>query len=140
MGKLLKHSSLILSCFFLTGCSVYKAASQPGPADLTGIGVGTPRLTIISRLGAPKMIDNDVKGHKQDIFEFQSGLHQLTKARVALYITADFFSFALAEFALWPLELTLIDSATCIGVAQYDDDLKIVSWMVTDKKNSMLKC
>jgi len=48
----------------LGGCSVYKAATQPGPADLSGIGVGTPRQTIISRLGAPTMIDTDAKGHK----------------------------------------------------------------------------
>ena len=50
MEKLLKHSSLLLICISLSGCSVYKAASQPGPADLSGIGVGTPRQIIISRL------------------------------------------------------------------------------------------
>jgi hypothetical protein len=70
MEKLLVHSGLLLLCFSLFGCSVYKAASQPGPADLTGIVVGTPRQIIISRLGAPKMIDTDAKGKKQDILEF----------------------------------------------------------------------
>ena len=104
MGKLLKHSSLLLSCFFLAGCSVYKAASQPGPADLTGIGAGTPRQIIISRLGAPKMIDTDATGHKQDIFEFSSGMHQASKGRVVLYLAADVFTLTLAELLLWPLE------------------------------------
>ena len=140
MGKLLKHSSLLLSCFFLAGCSVYKAASQPGPADLTGIGVGTPRQIIISRLGAPKMIDTDATGHKQDIFEFSSGMHQASKVRVVLYLAADVFTLTLAELLLWPLEMTLLESATCTGIATYDLTLKVQSWIVTDKKDTAQNC
>ena len=108
---------LLTFSFFLVGCSVYKAATQPGPADLSGIGVGTPRQIIISRLGAPKMIDIDTKGHKQDIFEFSSGMHQASKVRVVLYLAADVFTLTLAELLLWPLEMTLLESATCTGIA-----------------------
>jgi hypothetical protein len=32
-----------MACFFLGGCSIYQAAMQSGPADLSGIGLGTPR-------------------------------------------------------------------------------------------------
>jgi hypothetical protein len=124
----------------MSSCSVYKAATQPGPADLTGIGVGTPRQMVISRLGAPKMIDTDAKGNKQDIFEFQSGMHHATKVRVVLYLAADVFTLTLAELVLWPLEMTLLESATCTGIATYDAKLKMESWLVTDKKSSAQDC
>ena len=140
MEKLLLQGSLFLLYFSLTGCSVYKAASQPGPADLSGIGVGTPRQIIISRLGAPKMIDTDAKGHKQDIFEFASGMHQATKVRVVLYLAADVFTLTLAELLLWPLEMTLLESATCTGIATYDLNLKVQSWSVEDKKDTAQSC
>jgi hypothetical protein len=135
--RILILTSLALS---LGGCSVYKAATQPGPADLSGIGVGTPRQIIISRLGAPKMIDTDAKGHKQDIFEFSSGMHQATKVRVVLYLAADVFTLTLAELLLWPLEMTLLESATCTGIATYDLNLKVQNWMVTDKKDTAQNC
>jgi len=131
---------LVVIALSMSSCSVYKAATQPGPADLAGIGVGTPRQMIISRLGAPKMIDTDVKGNKQDIFEFQSGMHQATKVRVVLYLAADVFTLTLAELILWPVEMTLLESATCTGIATYDAKLKMESWMVTDKKSSAQNC
>jgi hypothetical protein len=139
MKKLLKLLAIVLFSY-IAGCSVYKAATQPGPADLSGIGVGTPRLIIISKLGAPKMIDTDNKGHKQDYFEFPSGMHQASKVRVVLYLAADVFTLTLAELVLWPLEMTLLESATCTGIATYDSNLKIESWMVTDKKDSAQNC
>ncbi len=131
---------LIGLLIMLSGCSVYKAATQPGPADLTGIGVGTPRQEIISRLGAPKMIDTAPNGNKEDIFEFQSGMHQGTKARVVLYLAADVFTLTLAELLLWPAEMTFMDSATCTGIAIYDNKSKVESWMVSNKKNSAQDC
>lgn len=120
----------------LDGCSVYKAASQPGPADLIGIGVGTKREEIISKLGAPKLVDNDKNGHKQDVFEFQSGLHQASKMRILPYLAADVFTLTLAELILWPMEMTILDKATCTGIATYDKKLQVESWLVTDKKDS----
>jgi hypothetical protein len=133
------NKSVIMVCFFLGGCSVYQAAIQSGPADLSGIGLGTPRITMISKLGAPKTVDTDNKGHKQDFFEFQSGMHQATKARVLLYLAADVFSFALAEIALWPFETIMLKSATCTGIATYDSNLKVENWMITNKDDSSIK-
>ena len=54
------NKSVIMVCFFLGGCSVYQAAIQSGPADLSGIGLGTPRITMISKLGACRIIDMGV--------------------------------------------------------------------------------
>ncbi len=136
----IKRLILTPAIILLYGCSVYKVASQPGPADLTGIGVGTPRQIVISQLGAPKMIDSDANGNKQDIFEFQSGMHQATKVRGVLYLAADVFTLTLAELVLWPIEMTILESATCTGIATYDGRLKVESWMVTNKKNSLQNC
>lgn len=124
----------------LSGCSVYKASTQPGPADLSGIGIGTPRQVVISKLGPPKMVDADANGNKQDMFEFQSGMHQATKARVILYLAADVFTLSLAELVLWPMEMTVMESASCTGLATYDSKLKIESWNVTNKKESAQDC
>ncbi|HEY8035220.1 MAG TPA: hypothetical protein VIF37_06485 [Methylobacter sp.] len=110
--------------------------TQPGAADLSGIGAGTRREEIITRLGAPKFGDTDKNGNKQDIFEFQSGMHQASKVRALPYLAADVFTLSLAELILWPLELTAMDSATCIGIATYDSMLKVDRWSVTRKKDA----
>jgi hypothetical protein len=130
----------VLTISSLLGCSVYKAATQPGPAEISDIGVGMPRQMLISKIGAPKMIDSDKNGHKQDIFEFQSGLNQASKVRVVLYLAADVFTLTLAELILWPIELTMLDSATCTGIATYDANFKIENWIVTNKNNSAQDC
>jgi len=132
-------SALIISAC-LSGCSAYKALSQPGPADLSGIGIGTPRQEIFSRLGAPKMVDAAANGDKQDIFEFQSGMHQASKIRAVFYAAADVFTFGLAELILWPVEITMLESATCTGIATYDSKLKVESWYISNKKNSGQEC
>ncbi len=126
---------LALACVFAveSGCSVYKASTQPGPADLTGIGVGTPRMQVITRIGAPKFSDTDPQGRRQDTFEFQSGFHQASKARVILYLAADVFTIGLAELILWPLEMTVMDSASCIAMASYDPAQRVDTWALSKK-------
>ncbi len=113
MKRLLTLAGLLT---LLTGCSVYKVVSQPGPADLTGIGPGTPRQELIGRLAAPVMVDTDQHGSKQDPFQFQSGFHHASKLRAIPYLAADVFTLTLAELVLWPLEITAMEAATCSGV------------------------
>ena len=36
--------------------------------------------------------------------------------------------------------MTLLESATCTGIATYDLNLKVQSWMVTDKKDTAQNC
>ena len=121
--------------FFLSqpACSVYKAATQPPPADLTGVGIGTPRQDLIMKLGAPKFSDTDPAGRKQDSFEFYSGLNSGSKARVILYLAADVFTLTLAELILWPMELTVMEKAVCQGYAIYDASHKVVEWKVSQQ-------
>jgi hypothetical protein len=125
--------AMVLLILTHSSCSVYKAATQPGPADLTGLGIGSPRAEVITRLGAPKFSDTDPQGRKQDSFEFESGLHQGSKARIILYLAADFFTLALAELILWPMELTVMERAKCIAFVTYDPTQKVEIWKVTQK-------
>jgi hypothetical protein len=83
------------------------------------------------KLGAPKFSDTDTQGKKQDTFEFQSGFHQGTKLRAIFYLAADVFTLTLAELILWPMELTLMERATCNGLATYDLDQKVETWKVS---------
>ena len=133
--------TLMLASFVFAGsaCSVYKAATQQPPADLAGIGIGTPRQEIIQRLGAPRFSDTDPQGRKQDSFEFQSGMHGASKARIILYIAADVVTLTLAEIILWPMELTLMESATCDAFATYDESQKVETWKLT-QKNGVQGC
>lgn len=145
MGGKGKNLSMLIGLGLMLGsggCSVYKVLNQPGPADLKGIGVGAPRQEIISRLGAPMMVDNDAKGNKLDVFQFQSGLHHASKIRALPYLAADVVTLTLAELILWPLETTALDATTCTGTATYDINSKVQSWYVRPKSgdNSAQDC
>jgi hypothetical protein len=117
----------------LSGCSIYKAATQPGPADLTGLNVGFPRSQLISSLGAPKFSDSDAQGRKQDTFEFASGMNQASKIRILPYLAADVFTAGLAELILWPVELTVMDQAMCVATVTYDNAQRVEAWQVAKK-------
>ena len=90
-------------------------------------------MEVITRLGAPKFSDTDPQGQKQDTFEFESGLHQASKARVILYLAADIVTLTLAEIILWPMELTVLERAKCIAVVTYDPSQKVETFNVTQK-------
>lgn len=94
-----------------SACSIAWALKQPPPRDIEGLGVGSPRDQVVGRLGIPKLSETDSQGRKQDMFEFQSGLHQLSKLRVLPYFAADFITLGLAEAILWPMELTVMKDA-----------------------------
>ena len=135
-----RHMKTILGlgCLLLTlsGCSVYKVLSQPGPVDLKGIGPGTPRQELLARFGAPAMVDSDAHGNKMDVFQFQSGFHQASKIRALPYLAADIFTLTAAELILWPIEITAMEAATCSATATYDNRNRVSSWYVGKKTES----
>jgi hypothetical protein len=124
----------------LSGCSVYKALSQPEPADLTGLGVGSSRDDIMSKIGAPKFTDFDENGNKKDVFEFLSGANKLSKLRALPYLAGDVFFAGLTEIIFWPMELTLLEAAQCQAVVSYDKSQVATSWILTTKKDSLKGC
>jgi hypothetical protein len=126
---------LILTFFVLTqvACSVSAALKQPTRANIEGIGPGTPRTEVITRVGVPKLTETSPDGKKEDHFEFQSGFHGASKLRAIPYLAADIFTLGLAEIILWPIELTLMKDATCNGFATYDSTGKVETWQVVQK-------
>jgi len=135
--------ALVMSTIFVissTACSIGAAARQPAPANLDGLGIGVPRQQVITQLGPPKFSDTDPQGKKQDSFEFQSGMHQGSKARIILYVFADLITLGLAELILWPLELSVMESATCTAVAGYDPSMKVETWAVGKKGGGAQGC
>lgn len=122
-----------------SACSVYKAVTQPPPADLTGLSIGTPREEVIGRLGVPKLSETDPAGKKHDLFKFESGLRQGSKARIIPYLAADAFTLGLAELILWPMELTVLERAECIAKVTYDESQKVENWVVYEKAGVQIK-
>ncbi len=82
------------------------------------------------------MVDTDNQGNKQDVFQFQSGLHHASKIRALPYLAADVFTLTLSELLLWPLEITAMEAATCNGTATYDSRLRVTNWFVSKKYDS----
>jgi hypothetical protein len=133
---MMRFISLLLLLCTLSGCSVYKVLSQPGPVDLKGIGPGTSRQELLTRFGAPAMVDSDAHGNKIDVFQFQSGFHQASKIRALPYLAADIFTLTAAELILWPIEITAMEAATCSATATYDTQNRVRSWYVGKKTES----
>lgn len=125
------------TAILMSGCSVYKVLSQADPANLEGIGVGTPRQLVINQIGAPKMVDTDKHGNKQDYFEFESGHEDATKLRAIAYLGTDVITLSLAELIWWPLELTALEADKCIATATYDADQKITAWNANLKQGGI---
>jgi len=124
---------LISLVFTQNACSVSAALKQPTRANIEGIGPGTPRSEVITRVGVPKFSETNPEGKKEEVYEFQSGFHGASKLRAIPYLAADVFTLGLAEVILWPIELTLMKDATCNGFATYDSSLKIETWRVVQK-------
>jgi hypothetical protein len=122
-----------------SACSVYKAVTQPPPADLIGLSIGTPREEVIGRLGVPKLSETDPAGKKHDLFKFESGLSQGSKARIIPYLAADAITLGLAKLILWPMELTVLERAECIAKVTYDESQKVENWVVYEKAGVQIK-
>lgn len=139
MGRSLVMLMLVSLMLVQSACSIAWALKQPPPTDIEGLGVGSPRDQVVGRLGVPKLSDADVHGRKQDMFEFQSGMHQLSKLRVIPYLGADIFTLGLAEIILWPMELTVMKEATCQAVATYDGSQNVEVWRLNKVSQSGLE-
>ena len=142
MNRFITITLLVLFMFSQAGCSIYWALKQPPPKDLQGVGVGTSRQELLVRMGPPQFSETDAQGRKQEMFEFQSGMHQAAKFRALFYAGADFFTLGLAELILWPMELTVMKDATCTAIATYDTSQIVDSWRVqkSDKSGGVQEC
>ena len=113
-------------CVSLTGCSVYMAANQPSPKDLSVIKKGTERGLVISELGVPK-VGEERNGKKVEIYMFKQGYHGMAKAgRAVFHGAADVFTLGLWEIVGTPGEAYFDGTDMTIEVT-YDENNKVES-------------
>lgn len=89
---------------FNNGCSVHKAANQPGKKDINLLAVGTPRENLIAEFGSP--INSEIKnGKKVEIYKFVQGYSGGAKAgRAFFHGAADVVTLGLWELVGTPVE------------------------------------
>lgn len=130
---------ILTICFSasLLGCSVYSAIHAPDPVEYKDIKLGESRLSIITKMGTPKMSEtnNEVK---TDLFEFTDGYGTASKSRVILYIAGDVFTLTLAELIFWPLEENAFDGKQCRGRVVYDRNDKVIDYEIVGKNGEKL--
>lgn len=112
---------LLLMAMPLQGCSIYKAATAPPPIEVENVRIGSTRPTLLATLGTPKMTEVS-DDQRTDVFEFISGHHGASKARILLYLAGDVFTLGLAELVFWPMELSLLQGKEGRVVASYGSD------------------
>src|SRR5262245_52842490 len=87
------------------GCSVYLAAHQPDPKDLTVLERGTPRHDVTAELGSP--IWSEVRSKDRvEIYKFKQGSSSksIRLGRTFFHAVADVFTFG-----IWEIPGTLIE-------------------------------
>jgi hypothetical protein len=95
---------MVVTVCWLSGCSAYMAANQPGPKDLSLFTKGTPRAKLIAEFGSP--INTEIKeGVRRDIFKFTHGYAAGVRAgRAILHGAADVVTLGLWEVVGTPAE------------------------------------
>lgn len=126
---------LMLVGVSLQGCSIYKAATAAPPVEVDNVKVGSTRPTLLATLGTPKMTEVS-DDQRTDVFEFISGHHGASKARILLYLAGDFFTLGLAELVFWPMELSLLQGKEGRVVASYGSDDVVQKVLLLKKDGS----
>ena len=126
---------LMLMAMPLQGCSIYKAATAAPPVEVDNVKVGSTRPTLLATLGTPKMTEVS-DDQRTDVFEFISGHHGASKARILLYLAGDFFTLGLAELVFWPMELALLQGKEGRVVASYGSDDVVQKVLLLKKDGS----
>lgn len=128
----MKMIAVILVMIASQGCSIYKAATAPPPVAVENVRVGSNRAQVMSVLGTPMLTEN-AEDRRTDVFEFRSGLHEASKARIILYAAGDLFTLGLAELIFWPMELAVLDGTQGRAVVTYGSDNSVQTLHLTKK-------
>ncbi len=118
------------------GCSIGKAAKQPGLKDLSVLDKGTPRGRVISELGKPTFSEEQ-DGKTVDWYQFVQGYHAATKVGRALFhAAADVFTLGLWELVANPIEDTATGTEMSVEV-RYDEYEKVETTVVHKGKSEL---
>lgn len=97
---------LALGLLVVGGCSPVMEATRPNPVDLSDVTVGSKRIDVVSKLGAPEATVKD-GDNACDIYKlYTHGPNGIERAGVAVFEgAADVFTIGLAEILFFPTEI-----------------------------------
>lgn len=117
--QLIRIIPALACCAFLSGCSIYMAASQPQAKKISLFKIGTPKSLILAEFGTPQAKITR-KGKEYEIYAFETGSHTGVKAaKVGVYTAANILTLGLFEVVGTPLE-TLIRSKDMAYEVSFD--------------------
>ena len=116
---------LVLSVFWLTGCSVLLALDGNTDRDYSLLKQGTPRKHILAKFGEP--LSTEIKeGRKVDTYEFDEG-DEPAPHRVGVHLMADVITWGAWELIATPFEYFQGEDVTYVVEYGYDDIVESVS-------------
>jgi len=111
---------------YLQACSVVQATNSPSAKDLSVLGTGTNRFTVLAELGQPIASETDNDGNTVDVFSFIQGQHGAVKAgKGLLYGALAVGTLGVSEIVTSPLEGTAGNGAQMQVQVNYDRDNKV---------------
>ena len=116
---------VILSVFWLAGCSVLMALEGNTDRDYSLFKRGTPRKHVLARYGPP--LSTEIKeGKRVDIYEFEEG-DEPAPQRVGVHLMADVITWGAWELIATPYEYFQGEDVRYVVEYGYDDTVESVS-------------
>lgn len=118
---------------YLTGCSVFMAATQPDKKDIGLFKIGTPRSMLLAEFGLPAVAE-ERDGKKYKIYVFTQGYSSGAKAgRAVFHGAADVLTLGLWEVIGTPTE-GVFDGTEMGYEVSYDENNRIDQAVLLKKK------
>ncbi|MBZ0159801.1 hypothetical protein [Candidatus Methylomirabilis sp.] len=128
----IKIVALVVAGMLLSSCSIFMAATQPGPKDLAVLTEGTSRPQVAAALGTPAWAGKNDQGLDVEVFQFVQGYSGGVKAaRTTWHLAADVFSIGLWELIGTPIESSY-SGTKMNAVVIYDEHQKVKSVRLQD--------
>lgn len=118
-----------------SGCASWVALNQPAPTDDELIAVGMHRAEVETLLRTGGSAYDEPNGHTRVRYQYSDGVHQGSKARIIVYLAADFFTLFLSELVFWPIELAVEQSAERTGEADYNESNRLDHFRAMKRRN-----
>ena len=110
---------------FVSGCSVYMAASGSYDKDVSVLRIGMPRADVTFHLGTPQAANHHDDGTTTHIFEFEHG-NEPSLGRAVGHAVLDVLSFGLWEAIGTPIEASA--GETIRLSVTYDENDKVTGF------------
>ena len=119
------------------GCSVYLAAHQPDPKDLTVLEQGTPHHNVTAELGSP-IWSVDRNKDKVEIYKFKQGSSSksVRLGRTLFHAIADVFTLGIWEIPATVIEKVGLSGTDMTAKVSYDAEGRVQTSELFDSNGS----